>query len=111
MHELGAAQRPVLGEREQRRRDGNGRVNDRAKVGVVEVEHVRRHRIHARSRERIESLTAAEERCLWAAREIAKRCHQALDRLIAAARNCTAEPVDHRTRCFMPHRLRHAAPA
>jgi hypothetical protein len=54
----------VLGERQPRRRDGAGGMNDRPQVGVVVIESVRGDPVQQRGTRDVDALAAAQDRRL-----------------------------------------------
>ncbi len=98
--------RRVLGEREQRRGDRAGRVNDRSQMCVVEVERVRRHAVEQRGVEDVEAFVPTEHGRLRRSREGRERSDGALYGVMVRGPDRATEPVEDRPLGFASHAFR-----
>ena len=96
----------VLGERERRRRDRPGRMDDRLEVRVVEVERVRRDAVQERGARHVDALAAAEDRRLRRRRELLHGGERRVERRMARRADRAAEPVHERAMRLALHRRR-----
>ena len=95
-HEIGAADRRALGEREQRGEHRRARVQHHAAhVGVVVVEHVAHLAVGERRVEQAELELAAEHGRLRLAGGFLQHAEQRRDGAVAGARQRAADPVEH----------------
>jgi hypothetical protein len=62
IHEVVAGHRPLLGQGKQHRDDRTGRMDNRVEMRVVEIEHVRAHRVHQARMQRVQPLAPADDR-------------------------------------------------
>ena len=83
----------VLGQRQRRRRDGARGMDDRGEVRVVVVERVRRNAVQQRGARHVDTLAAAQERCLRAGRELPHGRERGFDRRVARRADGAADPV------------------
>ncbi len=95
--------RPVLGEREQRRCNRAGRVNDGLEMRIVEVERVRCHAVEQRRVEDVEAFAPTQHGRLRRSREERQRSDGALRRIVVRGPDRAAEPVEDRSLGFPPH--------
>jgi len=102
-----AGDRPPFGEREQAGRDRRCRMDHRAQMRVVEVEHVGAHRIEERRGERVGAFAPADDGRLRRAETIGECREQNLHRFVAAAAERGGEEIDERALGFVPHSLGH----
>jgi limonene-1,2-epoxide hydrolase len=64
VEKIGAGKAAVFRKREQSRRHGSGWMDDRAPIGIVEVEDMRTDAVHQRGVEHVEAFLAPEDGCL-----------------------------------------------
>ncbi len=81
--DLPSAGTRVLGERERRRGDRTGRVDDRAQMRIVEIERVRRDAVQHRRARDVDALGASQDRRLRGGRELPDRSERRLDGRVA----------------------------
>ena len=105
VEEVAPGHRAMLREREERRDDRPGRMDDGLQVRVVEVEHVRADAVHQRRVQDVQPLAAAEHRGLRGSRERRERGDRRIERLVTRAADRAAHPVEQRALRFLPDRL------
>ncbi len=101
----------MFGQCGNRGRYRHRRMDDRAQMRVVEVEHVRADRIDERCVEYVEPLAPAEHGRLRRPREFAQARQRGIDGGIVAAAERAAEPVKQRALRLVPHFARQFRPA
>ena len=106
MDELGAADRAVLGEHEDRGRDRAGGMDHRLQVRVVEVEDVRADAVEQGGAEDVDAFAAAEDAGLGRAAERTERANRDIDRLVAGRTHGASEPVEERAHRVCANRRR-----
>ena len=102
-HQVGAADRLALGEREERGENRRARMeHDAAHVGVVEIEDVPHLAVGERRIEIAEPLVAAEHARLRSPARLLEHGDELRDRRMAAAGERAADPVEHAAAGFVP---------
>ena len=86
----------MLGERQRRRGDRAGGVDDRLQVRVVEVERVRRDAVEQRRAGDVDALAAAEHRRLRRGRQLLHGGERRLGRRMPRRADRAADPVQER---------------
>ena len=91
----------MFGEREERRDDWPGRIDDGLQMSVVEVEHVGADAVHQRGMQDVEPFASAEHRCLCGSREWRERGNRHIDSLVTRSAHRAPDPVEQRPTCFL----------
>ena len=86
----------VLGERQRRRRDRAGGMDDRPQVRIVEIERVRGDSVEERRARDVHALAAAQQARLGAGSELVHRRERGIYRRMARCADRTADPVQER---------------
>ena len=105
-----AGDRLRLGEREQRRRDRRGRMDDGRVMRVVEVEHVPARRVDECGAQHVEPVAPADHAGVARTGKTVEHRERAGDRGVAAAAKRGAEEVQDRTPGGMPDVVGHVLP-
>ena len=108
--QLGAGHRPQLGEREQRRGDRRGRMDDRRNMGVAEIERIGARRVQECRAQAIHAFAAADDGGLPQMRELGEGAQRDLHRIGAAARERHGKEIQQRPLGFMADGLRDVVP-
>jgi hypothetical protein len=111
VHEVFAARVLPLAERQDRRGDRSGRVDDRLEMGIVVVEHVRGDAVQQGGMHDVEALAPAEHGRLRLAREFGQRGHGPVGRDVARAAQAATDPVEHGTHRFVARAIRNVCPS
>ena len=101
---------PQLGEREQRRRDRRGRMNDGRNVGVVEIERVGARRVQERRAQGIHAFASTDDGGLPALGKLGEGSQRDLHRPGAAARERHGEEIQQRPLGLVADRVRNVVP-
>ena len=108
--QLGAGQRPQLGEREQRRGDRRGGMNDGRNVGVAEIERIGARGVQECRAQGIHAFAPADDGGLPAVGKFGEGSQRDLDGYGAAARKRHGEEIQQRALGLMTDRLRNVVP-
>ena len=103
VEEILARDRLHLRQREDRRGDRTGGMDDRLQMGVVIVEDVARHAVDEGGVHDVEPLAPAEQRGLLRPGERPERRDRDIDRLVMRAADGDADPVQQRAHAFLAH--------
>ena len=108
--QIGPAQPPQFGERENGRCHRRGRMNHGAQMGVAEIMDIGAGGIEEGRAQRIDALGPPDHGRLLSAGEFGKRAQRHLDRSGAAAGQRHGEEIHQRALGLMPHRRGNVIP-
>ena len=109
--QIAAAYALQLGDRQQCRRQGRGRMDRSRHVGIAEIEHIGARGIEKRRAERIDALVPADQSRLPAAGECGQRAKRDLEGFVAAAGQGDGEEIQERALGLMRDLIWQIAPS
>ncbi len=111
LQQLNAAHAAQLRQREQRRRDGGSRMDDRPHMRVAKIKHVRSGGVEKGRAQRIDTLAAPDHDRLRAAGKFGERLERNFHRPGAAARKRHGKEIQQCTLGAMARTVGHVLPA
>jgi hypothetical protein len=106
-----AAHAAQLRQREQRRRDWSGRMDDGRDMGVAKIQNVGCGRVEKGRAQRVYAFATTDQGRLLATGKLGERLPRDLDGRGAAARERDGEEIHERALSLVPRGVRHAIPA
>jgi hypothetical protein len=98
---VASADRPVFGERKDRRRHRRRGMDRGLGMRIVEVEDMRTDAVHQRGIEDVHAFGSSEQSCLTGTGEWSQCCDHIADRIVMAAADRASDPIEQRSLGFV----------